>query len=76
MSSASMCRSETLSNCIILSSILERENSTILNDALISCYLKIKTSYKFMIKKDCEPIGKNLNGSKNARTKNFIEKVL
>ncbi len=29
-----------------------------------------------MIKKDCEPIGKILNGSKNARTKDFLEKVL
>jgi hypothetical protein len=29
-----------------------------------------------MIKKDCEPIEKGLNGSKNARTKDFLEKVL
>jgi len=29
-----------------------------------------------MIKKDCEPIEKVLNGSKNARTNDFLEKVL
>jgi len=29
-----------------------------------------------MIKKDCEPIEKVLNGSKNAQTRDFLEKVL